>query len=262
MSIRIVVEGQGIPCIVPVPSIPSIQQAELDTDLRRTVRFGFVRIPERRPFTPNSLVADIDEVLSSFGADRVHLLGMSSLGYVAAHYARERPEHVASLILVATPASLSDLDTHQKTHWHANASDDRKAQLERNLAEIKPDRVANSERLLAFARAYAPQSWMNPLFDPRPLVEKVDAQQMQAFRSMDLKSVVGSNMSSLLEKLSCPVLQIHGRYDFVAPLSSWEGSIANVTKNVILENSAHHPSFEESEAFNTAFVSWLRRANG
>ena len=257
MSDHVAVEGRGVPCLVPVPSLPSAQQSEFAADLRRSICFGFTRVPGRRPCTPNSVIGDMEEGRLALGAERVHVLGTSSLGFVAAHYARACPDHVASVILAATPVSLQDLEAHQSFHWDRNASEQRKAQLRRNLARIQPDLLTGSRRLLGMARAYAPQSWMDPGFDPTPLAEAVDPEALNAFRSINLQSIAGGDMTSLLEELSCPVLQIHGRHDFVAPLPPWEASAARVSRRVVLERSAHHPYFEEPDAFANEILSWI-----
>lgn len=252
MRCSVDIEGEGAACIVPVPSLPSPQQAELSRTLRRSIRFAFVRTPSRLPCTPESLLRDLDDGRLALGAQDVHVLGTSSLGFIAALYA-SRVDDVKSLILASVPLSLERLAEHQAVHWDHCATSERKAKLEEKLRQIRPDQLHGRARLLGMSRAYAPMSWFDPNFDPTPLLASVDAAQTEKFRASCVPVIAEFDLPALLRETRCPVLQIHGAQDFTAPLAPWEAVDVPFTKSVILEQSGHHPWYERSEAFDREF---------
>jgi len=165
------------------------------------------------------------------------------------------PDRVRSLILASPPFSLRDLDAQQSSYWESRATPERKAQLAENLKRFR--HLVGREHLLWMARTYAPMSWFDAHFDPTPLLAFVDANQQEVFRSTVVPLLAEMDLPSLLRELCCPILLIHGLHDFTAPLPPWGGVDLPGVRRIVLEQSAHHPWYEQSADFGRVFVDWV-----
>ncbi len=166
--------------------------------------------PGRPGYGLADLAADALGLLDALGVARAHVVGRSLGGAIALRAALDRPERVASLVLLASSPGGADLPPPSPEF----------------LAHIRhppdwADRSAVVEHVLELLRIFAAGS---PEFDPdglRPLIEQdlartrsVASQQTNHF-AMDL----GEPLRPRLGAVRTPTLVIHGARDPAFPLA-------------------------------------------
>lgn len=241
-------------CLVPVPGLPSPQQRELPARLRDSLELVFIH-PEGSPRDP---VETLERAREACGAERVGLLGTSVWGLLCAAYARRFPAQTAFVVLVGTPPHASGLDEVQRAHWEANATAELKDLLEQRLEILESLETSGEEETVARnAWAWAPMGWFDPEFDPRDLLEGVEIDHEQT--KATVKSFASISLPAVLPRLECPVLRIHGAFDYIVPPPLWDphGDLgANITTR-IFERSGHHPCCEEPDRFVEELTEWI-----
>jgi proline iminopeptidase len=203
------------------------------------------------------LADDLEAIRAELGVDRIGVLGHSILGMLAIEYGRRRPDNVSHVIVAGTPprGDMTWVTARATTFFEENASDDRKTVLRDNLAKLQSG-ASFMERVLA----------QTPLrfFDAR-----LDAAPLFADRVADprlLMHVIGTlaptwDITEGSSSLRVAVLIAHGRHDYTVPWVLWDGipqRLPNATLHV-LEQSGHHPFYEESERFVAALTEWLAK---
>lgn len=206
---------------------------------------------------------DLDAVRQHFGLERVTLVGHSWGAGVAALYAMRYPDRVSKVVLVG-PMPL------------------RRSELDRSFAEIRASRSPEeTERLLAARDAVRADPgnadacrafyvlWFRPFFaDPADMTKTRGdfcAGSPEALRNAGL-AVGRHTVASLgdfdwrdsLERVSAPVLVLHGSRDPI-PVSAakeWAAAFPNA-RLLLLEGVGHFPYVEAPESFFPAVDAFL-----
>ena len=254
------VEGRGVPCIVPVPAVPSPQQRELSPGLREHLELLFVdpsAPPGAVPGSLGALLDVLDEARASRGHERVGLLGISAWGIVCAAYAQRFPERALFVVMVGTPPTLVGLEEHQKRHFDRNADEERKRLLEQNLAALDEESLPPEERLLANQKAWAPMAWADPLTDPSDLLRGLRGDPGRIGATLGLAAA--AQVPDLLREIRCPVLRVHGAHDYIVPREAWDahGDLGPHVRTLLFEKSGHHPTYEEAGRFDAELLSFV-----
>jgi pimeloyl-ACP methyl ester carboxylesterase len=246
-----VLEGSGTTCLVPVPALPSPQQRELPAGLRDDLELVFVH-PEGPPLDP---VDTLERAREACGADRVGLLGTSIWGLLCAAYARRFPAQTAFVVMAGTPPHAAGLEDAQRAHWEATATPELKALLEQRLCELEES--GEAETVARNARAWAPMAWFDPEFDPSELLEGIEVDHEQT--NATVRGFASISLPAVLPRLECPVLRVHGAFDYIVPPTLWDAHPdlgAHVTVR-IFERSGHHPWHEEPDRFARELRDWI-----
>ena len=266
-TLRYVVEGSGIPCVVVNGSH---YRRVFSKELRRHLKLVFVdfrRSTEAEAaakvddITLDTLLEEIDQVRKALGFDRVAVMGHSLPSLIALEYARKYPEHTSHLILIGAAPSMIQ-PKEREAFWESDASQTRKSADKRNLERITDEDVKKAPpgqawRLL-FVRNGA-HYWYDPSYDSSWMLEGI-APNMNfmphvfgLFRDYD----EGKRTPRVIR----PVFLASGRYDYLVPYTTWEGrkdSFPNLSYN-LFEKSGHYPMFEEPALFSKKLIEWMKR---
>ncbi|MFB9122565.1 acetoin dehydrogenase dihydrolipoyllysine-residue acetyltransferase subunit [Paraburkholderia dipogonis] len=177
------------------------------------------------------------------GVKRLHLVGHSFGGAVAAAIAEKEPDKVASLTLIA-PVGLS------KEINRAFLADFVAAERRRPLLNVlerlfsDPSKITSEmvEGTLQFKRLEGVQEALSRI------AESIANDDGQA-----------RSIGAALEKLQCPVMAIWGERDAIIPVPEQSKLPSNVELRVIPE-VGHMPQMEASSALNDAVFENIRRA--
>lgn len=248
---KLVIEGKGAACLVPVPAIPSPQQRELSASLRERLELIFVR-PEGPPEDP---VETLERAREACGCERVGLLATSIWGLLAVAYARRYTERASFVVIVGTPPHAAGLEDAQRAHWESTASPELKERLERQLCELEES--GEEETVARNARAWAPMGWFDPDFDPSELLRGVAVDHEET--NATVRSFASISLPAVLPRLECPVLRIHGAHDYIVPAALWDNhqTLGSHVTSKLFERSGHHPSYEEPERFERELLEWI-----
>ena len=256
--------GTGVPCIVPC--ILGTKTYERLTPPPLTDYFQFVYVDLRgggkstgRPvdLTFDVLAEDLEAVRRAIGVERVAVLGYSILGALAIEYGRRCPEGVSHVIAAGTPPTgdLTQMVQQGRAFFEADASDERKAILKENFAQLPPGTPPE-----AAVFAQTPMRFFDPRFDARPLFAEAEFKP-ELFDHVLNRLVAGWNVSIGWEQLRVPILIAHGRHDYVVPHTMWTGIVDTLpdARMHVFERSGHQTFFEEPERFAEVVRAWMAR---
>jgi len=273
LKLHYLVEGTGIPCIVPTLVGTPILERTFSAELRKRLQLIFLELRAGRSdvgsvdnLTLDLLVDDIDRFREAIGLEKIALIGFSRQGQLALRYAENYPERALRVIVIGSlPAVDSRYSVERHKYWDSLASEERKAILRRNtgLSRVSSEalsRATPSQALVMDYVASGPMFWRDPHFDCSHLWEghTLDAEMVDRFWGEGGALGVFDPDTSF-PKISCPVLIAAGLFDFTAPPTTWFGireKLPNHTYRVF-EQSGHYPQFEEQELFDATVVSWL-----
>lgn len=268
-QLRYRIEGRGQPCLVIGSSIyyPRVFSEEL----RSHLRLVFVDLRHFAVCDPafssdrisiETYCDDIEQVRRILELGEVVVVGHSLAGAIALEYARRYPLHVRGVVAVGAHPYRSDEDpSASERFWEADASDERKEILARQLAELRPEGGATLSPEDMFVRSYVangPRHWYEPTYDASWLWEGVSADwpvfdrvYNQLFKTYDLAQ---------LPKITAPVLIAHGRYDYIIPHTLWDERTHKLPHHTyaLFERSGHTPPLEEPERFDQTLLEWVR----
>jgi pimeloyl-ACP methyl ester carboxylesterase len=193
------------------------------------VGFGrnrFFLRPSRLPLAFEEIAALLGRwIETSFGGERVHLVGNSMGGHVAIHLAAERPELVRSLVLVSSTGIPFELDP--RIHLQ-------------NL--FVPQGIVSFSRIMA-----------------RDAFRAGPTSLFVAFSRL-----LRDDARPLLRTLTMPVLLLWGERDPLVPLS-YARQIAGLVPQarlVTVPGAAHVPMWERPELFNRELIAFLDQVDG
>ena len=174
---------------------------------------------------------DVDQVLAALRVDRIHLVGHSMGGAIAASFARSHPERVASLTLIA-PAGLGAEINGEFIDGFVKAERRREAQEVLRLLVHDPELVSRAmvEDVLRYKRLDGVAAALSAIaaeWFP-------DGKQRQKFD-------IGS--------LPMPVQIIWGREDRIIPAAHGEALAGRVPVH-ILDSAGHLPHMEKAAEVN------------
>ena len=267
--LRYRIEGDGQPCLVVGSSIyyPRV----FSQDLREHLQLIFVDLrhfaASDPSFTPDRISVgtyadDIERVRQTLRLGDVVVMGHSIHGTIALEYARRYPEHVRGVVAIGAPPRRSDDEPAPSDRlWEADASEERKEILARQLAELTPEVRATLSPADLFVRSYVangPRYWYDPAYDcswlwdgvvpDMPVIERLFG---ELFKTYDLPQGPA--------QITLPVLIAHGRYDYSAPYTLWEEHRHTLPRHTyaLFERSSHTPPLEEPERFDQTLLAWV-----
>jgi proline iminopeptidase len=262
-------EGSGLTCIVVGPALSYVP---LFSDaLKQRIRFVFVDFKHTwsaesagpmQTITMDTLVDEVDQVRNGLGLDRVCLIGHSAPGLVATEYSLRHPDHVSQVVLVGVePYFNPEYLKARSAFWETDASAERKAAYQRNVARIPDDLLRQLTPRDAFALRYVRNG-------PRYFYEAgYDCYWMFAGRSFSaelvsyfLNTIIATyDPRPRLMRNTVPILLVLGRYDYNIPYREWD-SARKATPHLtsyVFDRSAHFPMIEERDHFDRIVISWL-----
>ena len=258
--------GRGVPCLMPC--ILGTPVYERLTPSPLTDHFQFVYVDVRgsgqstgdpADLTFDVLARDLDAVREDLGLRRAAVLGSSILGVAALEYGRRCPETVSHVIMAGTPPTgdLQAMVTASTAFFAADASDERKAILQENMARLDP---ATPPTQAIFAQT--PMRFFDPRFDAASLFAG-SVFNPRVFEHVLGKLTAGWTILDDLDSLRVPILLAHGRYDYVVPFTMWDGIVERIPNAHLhlFERSGHQAFFEEPERFAEVVLAWMTRAS-
>jgi len=210
----------------------------------------------------DSFVADIEGIRTAFGIDRMNLLGHSWGGILAMYYGTRYPEHLKSLILCSTAASVDSFAEMRAAYEASRSPED--AQLLEQL--YRSDEFTKGDPL-AWERFW--RVYFKPYFKDQSLAANLDL-QFTANTITNCNAVAGLMMASIgqfdlhqsLKAITCPTLVIHGDADPM-PLKYAERihqSIAG-SELVVVKGAGHWLFVDGTEAFTSSILDFLDTAD-
>ena len=211
---------------------------------------------ESAAYSIDQLVADLSGFLDALGMPRIDLLGHSMGGMVALRFTLDRPERVASLILMDTAAE--PITQGARRFFEVAAKIAREQGMEalhkvaRAAADQDPNRPASVQRCVErmgadkfWARIRAKQLSMDP----------------EAFATLGPMLADHEGVAGRLGEIRCPTTVLVGEDDraFLKPAEVLAGGIPGA-RHVVIEGAAHSPQLENQEAWLDAVLAHLERA--
>ncbi len=207
-------------------------------------------------FTLDKMVQDIQEMLISFGLDKIILIGHSIHAFMALEYAYRFPDKVSHLILIASsPIVGPELYKEADRYFEESVCPERKATFTQTMQKFVE---SNDQSFIQRMLAFGPRLWYNYNFDASKIWEDVAINSTGAgiiwgtiFENFDIIKV--------LKEIKCPIFLALGRYDYFNPPHLWEkyrDYISNFTVR-IFEKSSHTPQLEEASNFDKELIEWL-----
>ncbi|MFQ5528498.1 MAG: alpha/beta fold hydrolase [Thermoanaerobaculia bacterium] len=208
-------------------------------------------------------VGDIEGVRRLIGRERIHLVGHSWGGLLAMLYAIERPDRLASLILLDSMAASAGLWQDEQTAVAGLVSDEDKAERQAIMAteafaQKKPEAI---EKLLEL-------SFKVQFEDPAKLAElELYVPKDYATRSKRF-GALGPELQSFdfheeLSGVNVPVLVLYGSAEPGGPLGG--AAIHEALPDsewVEIDGAGHFPFIEQPDAFLEAVRGFLDRVEG
>jgi len=261
------VEGTGPTCLV-LGSATYYPRLFSDA-LKQSLRLIYVDLRHFAPadgsvaaesITRDTYADDVEQIRQALDLDEICLIGHSIHGTMALDYARRYPAHVARVVVIGTPpVGLRAMSEANRTYWEAEASDERKARLERNW-EARREEIAALSPADAFSATYVtngPLYWADDTYDCTPLwrdvfinVEVSDRVFGPVYAEYDLAA--GGEVAA-------PVLIVMGRHDYVVPHTLWDTERDKLPHHqyVLLDASGHTPQLEQPAEFDAALLAFL-----
>lgn len=192
---------------------------------------------------------DIDALRQAAGLEQAIVLGNSIHGTIARQYAARYPQHVRGIVdLNSWPTSAAKAPT-QDDFWATDASSERRAQHEANLAtRPKPDPVTTGTEWVLSYVARGAWYWYDAAFDCTPLWIGVEP-NLPVFRQL-----VGFDITAT----DIPTFLGLGRYDYVVPYVWWDPYLSRYTRLTyrLYDQSGHLPFVEQPHEFTADLVGW------
>jgi proline iminopeptidase len=206
------------------------------------------------------LVADVDALRRELKQEKLTIAGHSFGGILAMMYAREHPDRIRALVLIdsggPTLASVEKFNTNLNARF--TAEDNAKIKEWSDAEKMKSD---HKRAILEITKAKTPAYFADRakarlLMDPMTEESFNDA----AFWSIAMQ-MLGLDLRAGLEKLTAPVLVLHGKQD---PLESAEEVHATFPKAtfVLVDDAGHFPWLEQPEKVYGALDGFLAKAVG
>lgn len=271
VRIHYVVEGNGLPCVIPTLAGSPIYERTFSKKLRDHLQLIFVELRANRSdvgdvnaLTLDSIIDDLDRFRAALNLDHIAVLGHSGHGFLALQYAVRYPQHISHAIMIATAPSFGPaLDAEQARCWDTLASQHRKDVLASNrerLGDLMRN-AATDEDMIAGYVSNGPLFWYDAEFDCTHLWsgQTPSAQIFERFWAP------GGEFSKFdpakeLPKIKCPVFIASGNFDFATVSTAWHKTKDLISNHSFyaFEKSGHYPQFEEQELFDATLLDWLK----
>ena len=194
-------------------------------------------------YTLELLAEDVIQLLNGLSIDRVHFVGLSMGGMIGQCLALNHPNHLKSLVLCDTTAVLP---ADSQPIW-----------------DERIDKVSKKGMEALFEETM--ERWFTPTFLKRnPSMVKLIREQILATPVAGYigcaEAIRRINYLGRLSEIKIPTLIMVGEDDPGTPVSASEAMhkrIAN-SKLVILPSARHLSNVEQTEAFNSALLNFLK----
>jgi proline-specific peptidase len=217
------------------------------------------RPDDRRAYTTNDYVADVDELRAHLGADRIDLLGHSHGGVVALAYAVAHPGHVrrviasSSLARVQPEAMEAAMLLRRAEPWYTDARE--------ALEQEDAGDYATEAELAALTSRFFPFYFAH--FDERARTylaahvapERPNPDALKLFN----EGIEEWDMRADLARISAPTLVITGDADFITgPECAQDiGDGIAGSRLVIVEDCGHFTFIEDPDCFRDEVTRFL-----
>src|SRR5215472_1540574 len=149
--IHYLVEGDGLPCMIPSLAGTPIYERTFSANLRKHLKMIFVEprgnrseVGDLTSLTLDRIVDDLDQLRAELNLGRIAILGHSAHGFVALRYAVRHPDHTSQAIVIGgIPAMDASFLQEQEKHRAMIASEERKELLMRNRERVN-DALSNA----------------------------------------------------------------------------------------------------------------------
>lgn len=272
-QLQYIVEGEGRPILVIGSSL--YDERVFSPELRKKNKWvfvdhrGFGVAPKRQvdnsAFDLPIILNDIEQVRQHLALNDIIIVGHSGHAFMAIEYAKKYSDFVSGVVMTGCgPSNSEERQKASAAYFERTASAERKASFEKGMKSLMPKIEAEPEkRFVHYCLCAGAQGWYDHTFDATPLwaglttnMQMFDYVWGVVFRDIDITEGLG--------KLTKPVLLALGRYDYLTgPPELWDNvkpHFRNVTE-VIFEQSAHCPQFEEPKRFNDTFQNWMKTSN-
>lgn len=262
-------EGKGVTCVVVglAGSYPPL----FSDRLKERIRFIYVDFKNTwnmeapkdiETIGMDRLVDEVDEVRRALQLDKVCLVGHSAPGLVAVEYALRHPERVDRAILVSVEPYFTDEFRQKRTQfWEAEASAERKAAYQANVARLPDDVLRTLSPRDRFALGYVrngPRYFFDPSYDFywAWAGKHYSAELLNRYLG---KIAADYDPRSRMERNSVPMFLALGRYDYNIPYHEWDSGRKTTPRltSRLFERSGHFPMLEESRLFDDSVIQWL-----
>jgi proline iminopeptidase len=197
-----------------------------------------------------NFIEDIDAMREAFGLGQMNLMGHSFGGLLAMEYAIKHPDHLKSLILVASTAATSDyrnkafMNMQSKTTSEDSAGQAQISQTE-GFKNREPKTMAKFFRML----------FRNDFFDPKNADKLTLTFDNNYAKSGKLLHGLNRDLANYdihedLKAVTCPTLVIETDHDrnLLEAEEQIKNSIPNA-KSVMIKDSGHFPFIEQPAEF-------------
>ncbi|WP_170228982.1 alpha/beta fold hydrolase [Polyangium fumosum] len=270
VELHVLTEGSGPSILVPTGGGIEFYRRTFSRRLLDAHTFVYVEMrgtgastgsPEGATYA--TLADDLDAVREKLGLDRVVVMGHSNHGGIALEFGLRHPKHAAAVVSVASVPDFSRAMSVGIARWEAEASTSRKELLARHQAELGAlDTSAMDPDELTLRRYLAlhPLVWNDPTLDAGALWGGVPRGFAIYMQSVIRPEAERWSLVSSLGEITCPVLALCGRYDYVCPVELWAEAIDALPRGVldIFDHSGHNPHYEESARFDAVLLAFLR----
>lgn len=205
--------------------------------------------------THDDWVEDVESLRRSFGLERMCLFGHSYGGYIAMEYALKYPQHAHGIILSgAAPAADSAEESFAIAQAKATPM-----QLQRLIDDFSAPGSNDPDAFARMFEAILPLYFhsITPDFD---VLFGNTVFRPAAFNHMFFNCRPYFDIVERVGEISAPVLILHGRHDWIAPVESSAIRLNRLLRNselVVFDESGHFPFIEEHDAFLAAVRGWL-----
>lgn len=179
-------------------------------------RLGF---PIRSPYSLQDMALDAIGLLDALGVQRAHLVGVSMGGMISQRVAASVPQRVLSLTSVMSSSGAPGLPGPRP---HVA-----RAMLKRPRSTRPDDVAAHELRLFRLIGSPAfPQDM--PAFEQRVLADAVRSYRPAGVARQLLAVVSDTGRHTLLQRIACPTLVLHGTADPLVPLACGQDTAARI----------------------------------
>lgn len=218
------------------------------------------RVVTNEDFSLAKLVEDIEALREHLGLETMALLGHSGHGYIALEYAKQYPDRVSHLILLAmSPCAGPENFAAANRYFEESVCPLRKQLFNEKYPTLEEAMRANPKRaFITRMLIFAPMIWYHPDYDATWLWEGVEVIP-EMFEHVWTRVFPKIDITEQTDKLQCPVFLGLGRYDYWNPPHLWE-PIRPYFKELtirIFEQSGHTPQLEESALFDETLLTWM-----
>lgn len=229
-------------------------------DQRGNGRSSLERI-DRDTFNVELMVDDLEQLRKEFKVERLTLLGHSWGGLLALYYATKYPDNVERLILIDAAPVNTDLlmksyenlvSRFSESEWtHLQEIYDSE-EYQKGNPVVHNEAMRLSEGKTFYREELIDEYMLHASFDERT------AKNMVQIAPLATEIKLSISVQDDLDRISCPVLIIHSRQDFIVEESP------RLTHELLLnsrieyiENSGHYPFIEAPEALFEAVLRFL-----